>query len=171
MQGPKDQTNYYIATQAPLENTVTDFWRMIWEQNSRVIIMATDLTENGVEKCSEYLPPSVVLDNHVVFGIFQITLRSREVKDKYAVSCIHLKNIETNTWRELTHLWYQWPDQGVPPDETAFIAMMLEARSYLKMAMPEQSDEPSDSITIPIADRTNNNGNIDKSKSLPRFQG
>lgn len=56
VKGPKDNTNYYIATQAPLENTIPDFWRMIWEQNSKVIIMATDLTENGVERCAEYIP-------------------------------------------------------------------------------------------------------------------
>lgn len=71
--GPKDNTNYYIACQAPMENTINDFWRMIWEQNSKVIIMATDLSESGVEKCAEYLPPSVVLDNNRTFGDFQVT--------------------------------------------------------------------------------------------------
>lgn len=55
-----------------MENTINDFWRMIWEQNSKVIIMATDLSESGVEKCAEYLPPSVVLDNNRTFGDFQV---------------------------------------------------------------------------------------------------
>lgn len=58
-----------------MENTINDFWRMIWEQNSKVIIMATDLSENGVEKCAEYLPPSVVLDNNRTFGDFQVRSR------------------------------------------------------------------------------------------------
>lgn len=58
-----------------MENTINDFWRMIWEQNSKVIIMATDLSENGVEKCAEYLPPSVVLDNNRTFGDFQVGAR------------------------------------------------------------------------------------------------
>lgn len=58
-----------------MENTINDFWRMIWEQNSKVIIMATDLSENGVEKCAEYLPPSVVLDNNRTFGDFQVMSR------------------------------------------------------------------------------------------------
>lgn len=71
-QGPQDNFNYYIATQAPLESTVNDFWRMVWEQHSKVIIMATDLTENGVEKCAEYMPASVVLDNVQTYGNFQV---------------------------------------------------------------------------------------------------
>jgi protein tyrosine phosphatase len=37
-----------------MENTITDFFRMVWEQNSKVIVMATDLTENGVEKCGKF---------------------------------------------------------------------------------------------------------------------
>jgi len=36
-----------------METTINDFFRMVWEQNSKVIVMATDLTENGVEKCGK----------------------------------------------------------------------------------------------------------------------
>ncbi|XP_055375225.1 MATH and LRR domain-containing protein PFE0570w [Condylostylus longicornis] len=141
VRGPKDSPNYYIACQAPLESTVPDFWRMIWEQNSRVIIMATDLEENGIEKCAAYIPESMILDNHVVYGDYQITLKNREVKEKYAVSTLHVKNLKTNAWREITHFWYQWPITGVPSDEAPMIAMLLEARSCLKTAANEQVDD------------------------------
>lgn len=151
-----------------MDQTIVDFWRMIWEQSSRVIIMATDLIENGIEKCAEYMPSSIVLDNHLALGDFTVTLRSREVKDKYAISMIHLKNNVTNTWREITHLWYQWPETGVPNDEASLVAMLLEARSYLKMASPEQID----STTNSISEKQLENGDaIDKTKSLQRVQG
>ncbi|XP_055713547.1 dentin sialophosphoprotein [Phlebotomus papatasi] len=171
VKGPKDQKNYYIACQAPMDNTIIDFWRMIWEQSSRVIIMATDLTENGIEKCAEYLPPSSVLDCNRIFGDFHVTLKNREVKDKYAVSTIHLKNSSTKTWREIMHFWYQWPESGMPTDESSVIAMLLEARTSLKTPLPEQSEDiPSDTI-----EETKSNGTnaevADKSKSLQRTQG
>ena len=38
----------YIATQGPMPSTVNDFWRMLWEQRSTVVVMLTDLRENGV---------------------------------------------------------------------------------------------------------------------------
>ncbi|KAL7018855.1 hypothetical protein ACKWTF_010930 [Chironomus riparius] len=171
VKGPKDTSNYYIATQAPLENTVGDFWRMIWEQNSKVIVMVTDLTENGVERCAEYIPASIVLDNTITFGDFQVTLKSREVKGKYAVSQLHVKNLKTNTWREIMHLWYSWPETGCPTDESSVISMLLEARGHLRTSLPEQLDENSNA-------ENNNNVNdkeklstLDKTKSLQRVQG
>ena len=71
--GPKEEAQYYIATQGPLESTVADFWQMIWENQSRVIIQMTDLSENGVSRCAEYLPPSEVLDCHRLYGDYQVT--------------------------------------------------------------------------------------------------
>ncbi|CAL1686361.1 unnamed protein product [Lasius platythorax] len=129
VRGPKNATKYYIACQAPIESTVTDFWRMIWEQQCKVIIMLTDLVENGVEKCTEYIPPSEVTDCHRLYGDFQVTLKKREAKEKYAISTLQLKNLEHNTFREVFHIWYLWPVSGVQSDGAGLIAVLLEARA------------------------------------------
>ncbi|KAJ8946618.1 hypothetical protein NQ318_007221 [Aromia moschata] len=110
--GPKNAKGYYIATQAPMQNTVDDFWRMIWEQQ---------------KKCVDYLPPSEVLDCHRLFGDFQVTLKKRDVKDKYIISSLQLK------LEEVTHFWYMgWPEKGVPTEANSLIAFLIEARSYMK---------------------------------------
>jgi hypothetical protein len=43
----EETENHYISTQGPLPNTVADFWRMVWEQQSRIVVMLTKEIESG----------------------------------------------------------------------------------------------------------------------------
>ncbi len=40
------QKKSYIATQGPLESTVCEFWRMVWENESKCVVLLTKLKEN-----------------------------------------------------------------------------------------------------------------------------
>lgn len=39
-----------------MDNTVCDFWRMIWEQQLEIILMLTNLEEYSKTKCAKYWP-------------------------------------------------------------------------------------------------------------------
>lgn len=39
------ERNAFIVTQAPMADTVADFWRMMWETKSAAVVMLTELTE------------------------------------------------------------------------------------------------------------------------------
>ncbi|CAG8220993.1 unnamed protein product [Penicillium salamii] len=44
----------YIATQAPVPDTFNDFWRVVWEQDVRLLVSLTAEVERGQVKCDRY---------------------------------------------------------------------------------------------------------------------
>ena len=46
VQGYKKQKGFIVA-QAPMESTYQDFWKMVCERECGVIVMLSDLVENG----------------------------------------------------------------------------------------------------------------------------
>lgn len=37
-----ETVHQYIVAQGPLEHTCTDFWQMVWEQKTQIILMLTN---------------------------------------------------------------------------------------------------------------------------------
>ena len=68
----------YIATQGPLSSTCVDFWYMVWEQESPLIIMLTTVVERGRVKCHQYWPAH---DSTVLYGDLSVTC-TREVSSR-----------------------------------------------------------------------------------------
>ncbi|CAG0898059.1 unnamed protein product [Darwinula stevensoni] len=72
----------YIATQGPLPVTAADFWQMVWEQGSVVIVMLTRLTENALPLCHRYWPE----EGSEVYHIYEVILGSWRVSPLFVLS-------------------------------------------------------------------------------------
>ncbi|KAI0208500.1 Tyrosine-protein phosphatase non-receptor type 7 [Lamellibrachia satsuma] len=122
----------YIATQAPLEGTCADFWRMAWEQRCQIVIMLTGLEEHGLSKCAEYWPNTDGGDVVRIYGDYEITQQRRQVKTEWIMSVITLRDMKTNQCHEIRHFWMTaWPVNGLP-DARTVIHFLLALRPHLE---------------------------------------
>ncbi|XP_048882721.1 tyrosine-protein phosphatase non-receptor type 3 [Brienomyrus brachyistius] len=126
--------NYYVAAQGPLPHTCCHFWRSVWEQHSRVIIMLTTLTERGRPKCHQYWPDPPELRDYE--GL-QIRCHSEECNLAYVFREFTLICRETGEERTVFHLQYvAWPDHGVPDDPSDFLDFVKFVRKKRKSTEP-----------------------------------
>lgn len=118
--------NRYIACQGPLAGTCSDFWQMVWEQQSTLIVMLTTVVEQGRVKCHRYWPR---LYETVDFGTLQVTCQKEEETPGFAFREFTLINTENQDERHITHMQYlAWPDHGVPDDSTEFLKFVTQVR-------------------------------------------
>ena len=119
----------YIATQGPKPSTQDHFWRMIWEQNSTLIVMVTGLTENGKAKCHAYWPDDKGTSLTILPTNMRVTNLGVAALKNVNVSTLELElNDEIRT---VTHLQFLgWPDQGVPKSVKALTDTIEMVREH-----------------------------------------
>eukprot|EP01103_Thecamoeba_quadrilineata_P006253 TRINITY_DN15983_c0_g1_i1.p1 TRINITY_DN15983_c0_g1~~TRINITY_DN15983_c0_g1_i1.p1 ORF type:complete len:329 (-),score=30.54 TRINITY_DN15983_c0_g1_i1:269-1222(-) len=103
----------YISCQAPILPTMVDFWRMIWEQQTSLIVMLTKIFEAGRTKAHIYWP---IYENvPQKFDQITVTLLQETVTEYFVIRQFFLCKDSDERVQEVFHIHYtDWPDQGVP---------------------------------------------------------
>jgi receptor-type tyrosine-protein phosphatase N len=125
----------YIITQGPMTHTVADFWQMVWEQGSVVIVMLSKLSENGYQLCHRYWPE----EGSEQYHIFEVHLVSEHVWcEDYLVRSLYLKNSQTGETRTVTQFHFlSWPDGNIPTSTKAILEFRRKVnKSYRGRSCP-----------------------------------
>ncbi|XP_066258086.1 tyrosine-protein phosphatase non-receptor type 9 [Euwallacea similis] len=121
------QKNAFINTQGPLAKTTPDFWRMIWEQHTLVIVMTTRVMERSRPKCHQYWESEE--GGEATYGNFTVRTVAVETDPNYVVTTISLTNKKTDETREISHWQFtSWPDYGVPSSAKAMLEFLERVR-------------------------------------------
>ena len=110
----------YIATQGPIESTVGDFWRMVWEQQVSTIAMLTRFVESKKEKVFRYFPAGVNVE--VQYGNYLVTMMAEVSEPEFVVRRLDVVEAATGIKRVIRHAQYTaWPDHGVPEETRSIL--------------------------------------------------
>ncbi|XP_046552770.1 receptor-type tyrosine-protein phosphatase mu-like isoform X6 [Haliotis rubra] len=105
-----DDTQKYIATQGPKPDTVTDFWRMVWQEDVTQIVMLTRLMELNKKKSAKYWPDATKTET---YGNIRVNNKDITTRADYTISTflVQCSGVE----KTVTHCHFtSWPDHGVP---------------------------------------------------------
>uniref|UniRef100_A0A8C4KLT6 protein-tyrosine-phosphatase n=1 Tax=Dromaius novaehollandiae TaxID=8790 RepID=A0A8C4KLT6_DRONO len=109
---------------SPVHETVYDFWRMIWQEQSACVVMVTNLVEVGRVKCYKYWP-----DDTEVYGDFKVTCVEMEPLAEYVVRTFTLGRRGYNEIREVKQFHFTgWPDHGVPYNATGLLSFIRRVK-------------------------------------------
>ncbi|XP_067873164.1 tyrosine-protein phosphatase non-receptor type 11b isoform X5 [Heterodontus francisci] len=130
-----DDSKNYIATQGCLQNTINDFWKMIYQENSHVIVMTTKEVERGRNKCFRYWPD---LEASKQYGTISVRNLEERMAQDYIVR--ELEVIQTARNEPPRHIWHyqylSWPDHGVP-NEPGGVLSFLDQVNRAQQSIPD----------------------------------
>ncbi|XP_052225139.1 tyrosine-protein phosphatase non-receptor type 11-like [Dreissena polymorpha] len=123
----------YLATQGCLQNTIVDMWRMIWQENCRVIVMTTKEVERGKIKAMRYWPDAQEKEKRMaVFkGTIIVKLKKEDIDKDYITRELEVTRGEQKD--EVRSVWLYhfqtWPDYGVPSDPSVVLDFLNTVNS------------------------------------------
>ncbi|KAJ8982827.1 hypothetical protein NQ317_010448 [Molorchus minor] len=127
----------FICAQGPMDTTVNDFWRMIWEQHLELILMLTNLEEYSKTKCAKYWPDKT--DGEKCFGDITVTHLQETRYSDYIVRELKICKVSSGKDLEERHItqyhYLVWKDFMAPEHPNGiikFIKRVNEAYSVEK---------------------------------------
>ncbi|XP_075932482.1 tyrosine-protein phosphatase non-receptor type 18 [Anarhichas minor] len=115
----------YIASQGPLGSTLIDFWRMIWENNVKVIVMASREIEMGKKKCECYWSP---VHQPASFGPFTVCSQEETRPDEDMVVRVLTVSYQQNSRSLTQYQFLSWPDHDVPYEAAGVLDLLERVR-------------------------------------------
>ncbi|XP_018424207.1 PREDICTED: receptor-type tyrosine-protein phosphatase alpha-like [Nanorana parkeri] len=111
---------FYIATQGPIPETLSDFWSMVWQENCSVIVMLTGLEEQNKVKCEQYWP-----EQSQTYGDITVSVQKIVQTGAFTIRSFSLKKVQSTVQMMVEQIHYlRWPDHGVPKKASDMVQLV-----------------------------------------------
>ncbi|KAI9877295.1 MAG: hypothetical protein M1830_004306 [Pleopsidium flavum] len=138
----------YIATQGPGKAQISHIWHMVWHETTdvAVIVMLTQISEAGREKCFQYFPLDSANDTLIIneadeFGDgfkAHVQLVDSTTDGRKRITVRKFLMTVNDESRVVWHLLFSgWPDFGVPEGDDRLALFELLKLSAKKNSTPE----------------------------------
>ncbi|AEE09507.1 protein tyrosine phosphatase [Cotesia vestalis bracovirus] len=115
----------FIATEQPIASTLVNFWTMVFQENTRVIVMLNG-SEEEAQQSYPYLSPS---QSEIISGDFTIKQKEINLETYYTETVLIITHLKTGESKRVSHLKFlNWPEHTFPHEEEIlqFLRIMNE---------------------------------------------
>ncbi|GBL73599.1 Tyrosine-protein phosphatase 69D [Araneus ventricosus] len=115
----------FICAQGPLDRTVTDFWRMLWEHRVTVVVMLTGIEEHGQVKCAQYWNENSAKE---IEKMFVITVLSTKRYSDYIVRRFQVEFTKDGLTeeREVLHFHFVLWKDFLAPEQPSWLLRFIK---------------------------------------------
>ncbi|NXG53679.1 PTPRC phosphatase, partial [Psilopogon haemacephalus] len=139
--GPKAM----IATQGPLQETISDFWQMVFQRKVKVIIMLTELKEGDQELCAQYWG-----EEKQIYDGIEVQMTDADCRPSYTIRAFDLTHLKMKeTQKVYQYQYHKWSGLNVPENPKDLVNMILN----LKQKVPTRAvtkDKSSHSVPLVV---------------------
>lgn len=149
----------FICTQDPMKETSNDFWKMIWQENSRIIVMLTNVHAKNKEKelCYQYW--NLNKDYVVVTEDFMIQTVKTSEHQVSTMTTLRVTKISSNESRYVSHFQYKdWPTGGTPSNHVELIKFIKFINKKRKKILSDQDQLEGNPVVVHCRDGVKKSG-------------
>ncbi|KAM4895932.1 receptor-type tyrosine-protein phosphatase C isoform 2-T3 [Sylvia borin] len=121
--GPKAM----IATQGPMQETISDFWQMVFQRKVKVIVMLTELKEGDQELCAQYWG-----EGKQTYGGIEVQMADVNSGPSYTIRAFDVTHLKTkDTQKVYQYQYHKWSGCDVPEAPKDLVTMILNIKQKL----------------------------------------
>uniref|UniRef100_A0A803VUP3 protein-tyrosine-phosphatase n=1 Tax=Ficedula albicollis TaxID=59894 RepID=A0A803VUP3_FICAL len=129
--GPKAM----IATQGPLQETISDFWQMVFQRKVKVVVMLTELKEGDEELCAQYWG-----EGKQTYDGIEVQMADVNSGPSYTIRAFDIAHLKTKeTQKVYQYQYHKWSGCDVPEVPKDLVSMILNIKQKLP-ARPVSED-------------------------------
>ncbi|KFR10916.1 Receptor-type tyrosine-protein phosphatase C, partial [Opisthocomus hoazin] len=140
--GPKAM----IATQGPLQETIADFWQMVFQRKVKVIVMLTELKEADQELCAQYWG-----EGKQLYDGMEVQMTDVNCCPSYTIRAFDVTHLKTKeTQKVYQYQYHKWCGLDVPENPKDLVSMILNLKQKVPARPATEDNRSTRSVPLVI---------------------
>ncbi|XP_075012639.1 receptor-type tyrosine-protein phosphatase C isoform X3 [Calonectris borealis] len=140
--GPKAM----IATQGPLQETISDFWQMVFQRKVKVIVMLTELKEGDQELCAQYWG-----EGKQTYDGIEVQMTDVNCCPSYTIRAFDVTHLKTkDTQKVYQYQYHNWSGLDVPENPKDLVNMILNLKQKVPARPVTEDNRSTRSVPLVI---------------------